>query len=664
MRFLHLLVKKHNILPASLFEKDGICTLIDLDPETVDIVLAALEPSKIPWVLDLLLAEVKSQTKNQEYDKKCKDFLCHLVKNLFGEDAICTVLVNIAPETADAVLSALEPSMVSRVLDLLLLEAKSPDLDYEYHQRCIKSLCLLVQNHKVVPSKDGIHTLVGLDSEALNTILSALQPATVSSVLDLLLKEGKSPNSDLNYCQKCMSVLGLVIRKHDIMPPALSTQDGIHTLVTLVDVDSETADIILSNLKPLGVSSVFDLFLAEVKSPNLDLGDRQKYLMFLQVLVKKHKIIPPSLFGQDSICSLVDLDPGTPDSILFAVESSKIPPILDLLLAEAKTSKLNHDYRRKCRKWLRLLMNRYHDFPPSLFLKEVNIPVMRIEGAGGHADVYKGVFESKSVCLKVLKVYIADGEEKRNKDLREFYKETLLWTELNHSNLLPFLGINTTLIPGKLALVAPWMANGEVTKFLKVNPSHDRLKVISQIAAGIMYLHSRNLVHGDIKGANVLVDEQGQCYLADFGLATAAMTSTLLSTATNSAGKGTARWMAPELFTFEEIPKPDIIKLARDIYAYACTVYEIVAEKIPFAHLKHDPQVMFQVLSGKRPGRPTDTAWCPNNIWALVEQCWAQESSLRPTASVIQEFLSHLEQIREEGLPWEQKFLDSAQVDT
>ncbi|KAF9259339.1 kinase-like protein, partial [Marasmius fiardii PR-910] len=272
-------------------------------------------------------------------------------------------------------------------------------------------------------------------------------------------------------------------------------------------------------------------------------------------------------------------------------------------------------------------------------------------------DIYKGVFESQSVCLKVLKVYIEDGEEKRNKDLRDFYKETLLWTQLNHPNLLPFLGVNITLFSGKLALVAPWMANGEITKFLETNPSHDKLKVISEIAAGIMYLHSYNIIHGDIKGANVLVDKQGQCYLADFGLATAAMTSTLLSTATASSGaKGTMRWMAPELFAFEDTQIDD--DPTGDIYAYACTVYEIVAEQIPFANLRHDAQVMFQVLSGNRPNRPTTTAWCPNNIWALVEKCWAQESHLRPTATAVHAFLTHLEHLRAEGLPWEEESLD------
>ncbi|KAF9257053.1 kinase-like protein, partial [Marasmius fiardii PR-910] len=305
-------------------------------------------------------------------------------------------------------------------------------------------------------------------------------------------------------------------------------------------------------------------------------------------------------------------------------------------------------YRRKCTKWLRRLVNKHYVLPPSLFMQDIIINSLRIAAVGGYSDIYKGVFESKLVCLKVLKVYIEDGEEKRNKELREFYKETLLWTQLSHANLLPFLGVNITLFPGKLALVAPWMANGEITKYLKVNPTHDRLRVLSEIAAGLMYLHSRNIIHGDIKGANVLVDEQGQCYLADFGLATAAMTSTFLSTVTSSSGgKGSMRWMAPELFTFEETqtdndltgsqdqehaepPKSDHMKLARDIYAYACTIYEIVAEQIPFAHLKHDAQVMFQVLSGKRPERPTGTAWCPKSIWALVEKCWAQEGHLRP----------------------------------
>ncbi|KAF9259369.1 kinase-like protein, partial [Marasmius fiardii PR-910] len=316
----------------------------------------------------------------------------------------------------------------------------------------------------------------------------------------------------------------------------------------------------------------------------------------------------------------------------------------------------NREYRRRCMRFLRLLVNKHHILPPSLFIQEVTIECLRVLAVGGYSDIYKGAYQKKSVCLKVLRMYIGDEEERRNSNLHEFYKETLLWTHLNHPHLLPFLGVSTTLFPGKLALVAPWMANGQITRFLEVNPSCDKLRAISEIASGIVYLHSRNIVHGDIKGANILVDEQGQCYLADFGLATAAMTSTLLSTTTNGTGRGTARWMAPELFTSEESEKPGTVKLARDIYAYACTVYEIVAGKIPFAHLKVDMQVMFKVLNGERPKCPTEASWCPSNIWAMVEQCWAQKSHLRPTAAVVHAFLTNLEQLRREDLPWETEF--------
>ncbi|KAF9259352.1 kinase-like protein [Marasmius fiardii PR-910] len=397
----------------------------------------------------------------------------------------------------------------------------------------------------------------------------------------------------------------------------------------------------------------------------------------------RDKVMPKDIDMEDNKTIPKDIDIETANDIrallsletaldtLFALEPSKIPLILDLLQAEVKTS-LNSEYCRKCMKFLRLLVNKYHILPPSLFVQEVIMEGSRILAVGGYSDIYKGIYKSKSVCLKVLRMYVEEGGEKRNKTLREFYKETLLWTHLHHPNLLPFLGVNTTLFPGKLALVAPWMANGQITKFLEVKPSHDKLRVISEIAAGIVYLHSRNIIHGDIKGANVLVDEQGKCYLADFGLATAAMTSTLLGSSTSGVGKGTTRWMAPEIFTSEgnqvendatdfsdhnypENQKPDQVKLARDIYAFACTVYEIIAGKIPFTHL-NDAQVMFKVLNGERPKHPDEAGWCPDNIWALVQQCWAQKSHLRPTAVVVHAFLIHLERLRGEGLPWENEF--------
>ncbi|KAF9257056.1 hypothetical protein L218DRAFT_1006637 [Marasmius fiardii PR-910] len=108
--------------------------------EAVQDILHVFDPSKIALLLDLLLAEVKRPDLNQKHTQGCMKLLGLLIKahnilppSLVVQDEICT-LVNLDPETADAILSALEPSIVSLAFDLLQVEAKSPDLDDEYHQ--------------------------------------------------------------------------------------------------------------------------------------------------------------------------------------------------------------------------------------------------------------------------------------------------------------------------------------------------------------------------------------------------------------------------------------------------------------------------------------------------------------------------------------------------
>jgi serine/threonine protein kinase len=84
-------------------------------------------------------------------------------------------------------------------------------------------------------------------------------------------------------------------------------------------------------------------------------------------------------------------------------------------------------------------------------------------------------------------------------------------------------------------------------------------------ASAIAYLHDRELIHGDIKAANVLVSDHGEALLTDFGLAklSSGTTSTALS------GAGTTRWQSPELY--EGSPK----SRESDIYAYAMLIVEV-----------------------------------------------------------------------------------------
>lgn len=78
-------------------------------------------------------------------------------------------------------------------------------------------------------------------------------------------------------------------------------------------------------------------------------------------------------------------------------------------------------------------------------------------------------------------------------------------------------------------------------------------------------------------------------------------------------------------------------KSPRDIYAYACTVLEIITGKPPFFGLP-EPTVMLYAIHGKRPERPT-VGWCPDDIWGLVERCWVEDPAKRPRALDIERYL-------------------------
>jgi serine/threonine protein kinase len=102
----------------------------------------------------------------------------------------------------------------------------------------------------------------------------------------------------------------------------------------------------------------------------------------------------------------------------------------------------------------------------------------------------------------------------------------LLWKELDHPNILPFLGVDTQLKQPSYCLISPWMKNGNALSYLKAHPSADRLLLvrslqisdacpiftsrgqIKDVVSGLKFLHYREppIVHGDIKCVSVIIN--------------------------------------------------------------------------------------------------------------------------------------------------------------
>ncbi|KAG8687646.1 hypothetical protein FRC11_006859 [Ceratobasidium sp. 423] len=177
---------------------------------------------------------------------------------------------------------------------------------------------------------------------------------------------------------------------------------------------------------------------------------------------------------------------------------------------------------------------------------------------GGFADVYCGNLRNGlKVAIKRSRVRIPDDEEGRS-CLRIMAKEGYIWSKHQHDNILEICGV--AQFRGGIALVTPWMDNGTVMEFIRDQPNVDRPRLCTQVAWGLVYLHEMETIHGDLKGANILVSEDGIARLADFG-STSMKQHTLQFTGGTRSSCFTLRWAAPELLTEGGMSAP------ADVYA-------------------------------------------------------------------------------------------------
>ncbi|KAJ7659047.1 kinase-like domain-containing protein, partial [Mycena polygramma] len=267
--------------------------------------------------------------------------------------------------------------------------------------------------------------------------------------------------------------------------------------------------------------------------------------------------------------------------------------------------------------------------PSSLLIYGVTQRDEHASFCGGFGDVFKAMYQGNPVALKHMRIF--QGTDQRH-IRRKFAREALVWQRLRHQYIAPLIGIDTESFPSSLCMVSPWMRNGTVIKYLTGIGHAERQRtvdrLIHEIAQGLAFLHDQNVVHGDLRGTNILVNDVGHACLTDFGL-------TVLSDATvtqTNNGAGSVRWMAPETLNPSACGLTDFARTpASDIYAFACVCFELYTGFPPFHRaILLDVQVMFQVLEGVRPSRPAGDV-IPDHIWNIMEQCWAHNFVDRPT---------------------------------
>ncbi|KAL0698623.1 hypothetical protein Bca4012_054745 [Brassica carinata] len=245
--------------------------------------------------------------------------------------------------------------------------------------------------------------------------------------------------------------------------------------------------------------------------------------------------------------------------------------------------------------------------------------------SGSYGDLYKGTYCSQEVAIKVLKPERLDSELEK-----EFAQEVFIMRKVRHKNVVQFIGACTK--PPHLCIVTEFMPGGSVYDYLHKQKGFFKLpallKVAIDICKGMNYLHQNNIIHRDLKAANLLMDEHEVVKVADFGVA-----RVKAQTGVMTAETGTYRWMAPEVIEH----KPYDHKA--DVFSYGIVLWELLTGKIPYEYMTPLQAAVGVVQKGLRPTIPKKTH---PKMRELMERLWEKDPTLRPDFSEIIEQLQEI----------------------
>ncbi|GMF14470.1 unnamed protein product [Phytophthora fragariaefolia] len=272
-------------------------------------------------------------------------------------------------------------------------------------------------------------------------------------------------------------------------------------------------------------------------------------------------------------------------------------------------------------------------------------------GCGGYGCVFRAKWLDSDVVVKRL---ICSGDEfdvssslswyasirattsasSKREMMIMFRREVEIWFGFSHPHVVRLFGACHIGIP---FFVCEYATNGTLVSYLRKNP-HELWPLLHEAALGVQYLHARGVVHGDLKGNNIVIGSDKKAKVTDFGL------SAITSDGVDPKLSGASHWVAPECFT-DEYARPTF---ASDIYSFGMCIIEAlrVAEVgndtmkicLPWGILDSFV-VKYHVKQKRLPPRPKN---CTDHQWRLVERMCTYDPDKRLQISTVVDELRRL----------------------
>ncbi|XP_059179297.1 uncharacterized protein LOC131958339 [Physella acuta] len=250
-----------------------------------------------------------------------------------------------------------------------------------------------------------------------------------------------------------------------------------------------------------------------------------------------------------------------------------------------------------------------------------------ILGKGAFGTVWCGLTnEGQLIAVKQIELNTVD-RSKTQHEYEKVQEEVELLKTLEHTNIVGYLG--TSLEDNIVSIFMQFVPGGSLASILARFGALDESvfrRYTKQILEGVKYLHDNDVIHRDLKGANVMLMPNGVIKLIDFGCAKRMCINLSISEAeVLKSMKGTPFWMAPEVVSETGHGKKS------DIWSIGCTVFEMATRKPPWSHM-NPMAAIFAIGSPNRPVPTLDEKFS-QNARDFVCQCLTRDQDARPSAA-------------------------------